>query len=307
MSEKTQKLSFAILWILASSMLAIGQTGPTAGEIRGRIVDSSGAVVPRVPVTATSESTGIAVSAETTDSGSYRFLLLRPDTYEIHVEASGFGPQIKKPVRVIVGQVTVVDFQLETGLRETLVIDITETVPLAEPDRSRQSNTIDQTYIRQLPIDRRDYLTYTLLAPGVADSEALADASDFRVAQAAHSGISFYGNNGRGNSVTVDGGEANDSGGAIRPTLSQEAVEEFQVNRSNYSAELGGASGGVINIISKSGTNFCHGSAFGFFKRTIASMLQIHSPRIWWRENLFGSSRRRTASSLARRSEDRCQ
>src|SRR5439155_4194330 len=139
------------------------------------------------------------------------------------------------------GQTSIIDFRLDLGQAET-VIDVTGTLPLAESDRSQQSNTIDEIYIRQLPIDRRDYLSYTLLAPGVADSEALADASDFRVVQAAHSGISFYGNNGRGNSVTVDGGETNDSGGGIRPTLSQEAVQEFQINRSNYSAELGSAS-----------------------------------------------------------------
>lgn len=256
----------ATLLILAGNNQAIGQSGVASGEIRGQIVDASGAVVSGISVTATSQNTGIAVSVQTGDSGDYRILSLQPDSYQVRVDASGFSPQIKKPVRVTVGDVTLVDFQLEAGRADTVVIDVTETLPLAQPDRSHQSNTIDQSYIHQLPIDRRDYLTYTLLAPGVADSEALADATDFRVVQAAHSGLSFYGNNGRGNSVTVDSGEANDPGGAIRPTLSQEAVQEFQINRSNYSAELGGASGGVINIVSKSGTNFFHGSVYGFLR-----------------------------------------
>src|SRR4030095_9868523 len=70
----------------------------------------------------------------------------------------------------------------------------------------------------------------------------------------------------RGNSVTVDGAEANDAGGGVRSTLSQEAVQEFQINRSNYAAEFGGASGGVINIVSKSGSNNFHGRVFGFFR-----------------------------------------
>jgi hypothetical protein len=105
-----------------------------------------------------------------------------------------------------------------------------------------------------------------LLAPGVVDSNALADNADFRVAQTPQSGISFYGSNGRGNSITVDGAEANDLAGGVRSTLSQEAVQEFQVNRSNYNAELGGASGGVINIVSKTGTNNVRGSVFGFFR-----------------------------------------
>src|SRR6185503_1404978 len=106
----------------------------------------------------------------------------------------------------------------------------------------------------------------TLLAPGVVDSNALADNTDFRVAQTPQSGISFYGNNGRGNSITVDGAEANDQGGGVRANLSQEAVQEFQINRSNYNAEFGGASGGVINIVSKSGSNDVHGSIFGIFR-----------------------------------------
>ncbi len=135
------------------------------------------------------------------------------------------------------------------------------------PERSRQADSFQRESLTNLPIDRRDYLTFALLAPGVADSKGLADNADFRAAQTPNSGLSFYGSNGRGNSVSVDGGEANDSGGGVRPTLSQEAVEEFQVNRSNYSAELGGASGGVVNIVSKAGSNHLHGSAFGFFRQ----------------------------------------
>lgn len=138
--------------------------------------------------------------------------------------------------------------------------------PLIEIEKTQQANTIGEAYIRQLPIDRRDYLSFTLLAPGVVDSNAFADNTDFRVTQTPQSGLSFYGSNGRGNNVTVDGAEANDDAGAVRRTLSQEAVQEFQINRSNYSAEFGGASGGVINIVSKSGTNEMHGSAFFFFR-----------------------------------------
>jgi len=100
----------------------------------------------------------------------------------------------------------------------------------------------------------------------VVDSNALADNSDFRVTQTPQSGISFYGSNGRGNSITIDGAETNDSAGGVRNTLGQDAVQEFQINRSNYSAELGGASGGVINIVSKSGGNRIRGSVFGYFR-----------------------------------------
>jgi hypothetical protein len=89
-----------------------------------------------------------------------------------------------------------------------------------------------------LPISRRHYLTFTLLIPGASNSTRLTDDQDFRVKQVPQSGLSFYGSNGRGNSVTVDGGEVNDDEGGVRLTVSQDAVQEFQINRSNYSAEL---------------------------------------------------------------------
>lgn len=107
-----------------------------------------------------------------------------------------------------------------------------------ENERSHQASTLEEQSVHNLPIDRRDHLSFTLLAPGVVDSSALADNADFRARQTPNRGLSFYGSNGRGNSVTVDGGEANDPVGGVRLTLSQEAVQEFQINRSNYSAEL---------------------------------------------------------------------
>jgi hypothetical protein len=103
--------------------------------------------------------------------------------------------------------------------------------------------------------------------PGVANSTRLADDQDFRVKQTPQSGLSFYGSNGRGNSVTVDGGEVNDDEGGVRLNVGQDDVQEFQINRSNYSAELAGASGASINIVSKFDSNILHGSIYVFFRR----------------------------------------
>src|SRR5206468_8696573 len=135
------------------------------------------------------------------------------------------------------------------------VVDVSREAAVVDTERAGQSNTIEQRYIRDLPINRRDYLTYTLLMPGVSDSTRVASDLDFRVKQTPQSGLSFYGSNGRGNSVTVDGGEFNDDAGGVRLNLSQDAVQEFQVNRSNYGADQGGAFGGAINIVTKSGSN----------------------------------------------------
>src|SRR5260370_11030046 len=107
-----------------------------------------------------------------------------------------------------------------------------------------------------------------MLDPAFSNYTRLASDQDYRVKQTPQSGLSFYGSNGRGNSVTVDGGEVNDDAGGVRLKLSQDAVQEFQVNRSNYTAEVGGANGASINIVSKSGTNNLHGNAYVVFRFT---------------------------------------
>ena len=259
------RIFLSVLMLATISIPIRAQAGGSTSEIKGRITDPNGATVSGVTVTATDAEKGVTRTATTDTDGEYRFLSLQPGTYDLKVEANGFNSIVKNGVQVTVGQISDQDFALNIG-GASATVDVTTEPPVIEVERTQQSTTISEKYIRELPIDRRDYLSFTLLAPGVVDSNALADNSDFRVAQTPQSGISFYGNNGRGNSITVDGAEANDQGGGVRSNLSQEAVQEFQINRSNYNAELGGASGGVINIVSKTGTNNLRGSVFGFFR-----------------------------------------
>jgi Carboxypeptidase regulatory-like domain len=256
----------AVLLALLSASCLFAQSGLSTGEIRGRVTDSSRALIIGSSIEVVNVNTGWTTTTKTDATGNYQATSLRPGTYELRASAAGFGGQILTPVPVTVGNFRTVDFELKPGPPAPVTINVTESLALAESQRSSQADTIDAGTLRDLPMDRHDYLSIARLVPGVADSDALADVNDYRVVQAAQSGISFHGNNGRGNSIIVDGGEANDSGGGVRPTLSQDAVEEFQVNLSNYSAELGGASGGVISIISKAGANKLHGSAYGFFR-----------------------------------------
>jgi hypothetical protein len=251
--------------ILLSLPVLFGQSNIASGELKGTVTDQSGAVVPAVSITVTNTSNNFHRVVVTDEHGEYRVLALTPGTYEVRAELTGFVTQQRAGVQVSIGEIASADFKLQVG-SSTETITVTGEAAVIETERVQQSETINENYIKHLPIDRRDYLTFTLLAPGVVDSNAMADNTDFRAAQTPQSGLSFYGSNGRGNNVTVDGAEANDSAGGVRETLSQEAVQEFQINRSNYSAELGGASGGVINIVSKSGGNATHGSVFGFFR-----------------------------------------
>jgi hypothetical protein len=259
------KIVFACLACLLMGGLANAQGVGASGDITGTVSDPSSAVIANATVTVTDVEKGTKRTVTTGNAGEYRALSLLPSTYSVSVAKTGFQTEIAKNVVVTIGQTTVVDFHMKLSTVSEAV-EVTTEPPVVETDRGHQANVIDQQFIQDLPINRRDYLTFTLLAPGVSNSTQLASNSDFRVKQTPQSGLSFYGSNGRGNSVTVDGGEANDDSGGVRLTLSQDAVQEFQVNRTNYGADLGGASGASINIVSKSGTNNLHGTAYGFFR-----------------------------------------
>lgn len=238
----------------------------SSGDIKGTVTDPNGAILPNAAIAVVGTETGLRRTAVTDDAGQYRVTNLPPATYDVSAELHGFDTEVRKGVTVTIGETVLADFQLKVAGIAGVVVNVASEAPVVDTERAAQANTVEEKYIRDLPINRRDYLSYTLLMPGVADSTRVASDQDFRVKQTPQSGLSFYGSNGRGNNVTVDGGEFNDDTGGVRPNLSQDAVQEFQINRSNYTAELGGASGASINIVSKSGSNQLHGSAFGFFR-----------------------------------------
>lgn len=236
-----------------------------SGDIKGTVTDPSGAVVTNANVTATDVAKGIKHTVATDNSGQFRLTGLQPATYSVSVSKPGFQSEIAKSVVVNVGQTSTVDFPMKVS-QVSEEVEVTAEPPVVETERGAQANVVTEQTIRELPINRRDYLTFTLLAPAVSDSTRLASDQDYRVKQTPQSGLSFYGSNGRGNSVTVDGGEVNDDAGGVRLNMGQDAVQEFQINRSNYGADLGGASGATINIVTKSGGNDVHGSLFGYFR-----------------------------------------
>jgi len=244
---------------------AFSQASSSTAELRGQVTDSAGATVPNATVTVTDVNKGTSRAVTTDAEGNYVFLNLPPSSYDLKVEtAVGFAPS-SMHIELTVGQQANITVQLGAG-KITETIDIVAGQEVVETDRTQQSSVVDVRQITNLPISRRNYLDYALLTPGVSDSDNIADASDFRVAQTPNSGLSFGGNNGRGNLIAVDGGSTNTVSGGVEQTVNQEAVQEFQVLRNSYNAEFGGASGGIVNIISKSGANRFSGSLFGLFR-----------------------------------------
>src|SRR5215813_10574796 len=257
-----RKFCFAALAVFVC-VNCFAQSQTSSGDMKGTVTDSTGAVLPGATVTVTNIDTGIERSGMSDNVGNFRFFLLPPAEYELKVQLPSFSIYTRRPVEVTVGQIVVINAVLQPAAVQQEIL-VQETSFQVETEKTHQSDTITEKQIESLPINERNFLNFSLLTPGVTDSKALVS---FSLPQAPTSGLSFLGQNGRSNNVTIDGVDNNDDAvAAVRATLSQEAVQEFQINRSNFSAECGRAGGGLINIVSKSGTNRFNGAVFAFIR-----------------------------------------
>ena len=263
----SKKLTSLLLFLLIVPVeVALPQASAATAEVRGQIADQSGASIAGATITITDTGKGTSRTVTSNEDGSYSILALQPGTYSMKVEATGFSPKSLNNIKLEVGQTASLPVQLTVGSVSAEVNVSAGETQVVEVERTQQSSVIGEIQINNLPINRRNFLDFVLLTPGVTDSDNINDSSDFRVAQTPQSGLSFGGSNGRNNSIMVDGASVDTNSGAARETVSQEAVQEFQVNRNSYSAEYGGGYGGVVNIVSKTGSNSLHGSAFGYFR-----------------------------------------
>ncbi|MGC2324118.1 MAG: carboxypeptidase regulatory-like domain-containing protein, partial [Terriglobales bacterium] len=245
-------------FVLGGLRLASAQSSVT-GAITGIVTDQSGAVIVGANVKVVNIANNAEVST-TTDSGG-RFLagLLQPSTYNVEVSAAGFGTHKYAAIIVEVGRSTTVDATLKPATTES-VITTTAEAPVVETDRSDFSTNINAATMDNSPVNTRRWSTFALTTPG-----ASADGT-FGL-------ISFRGISGLLNNNTVDGGDNNQAFFAeekgrtrISYSISEDSVQEFQVNTSNYSAEYGRAAGGVVNAVTKSGTNHFHGTAYWYYR-----------------------------------------
>jgi outer membrane receptor protein involved in Fe transport len=248
-----------MLFVLVLSASAIAQTAATA-DLRGTVKDPNGAVIQNATITVRDEARNFERSAQSNESGYFTLLSLPPGHYTMTVTAKGFARMVAKDVGLTVGQAAdyPVTMQLPTAETEVLV---TGEPLLVETAKTSTSTTIGQQRIENLPINGRNYVNFSL-----TNSQVQRDVAP-SIGAAPTSGLNFGGQRARSNAVNVDGMDAVDNGvNGIRSTLSQEGVQEFQIITNGYEAEYGRASGGVVNIITKSGTNDFHGSLFGYLR-----------------------------------------
>ena len=259
----TNRIWKTIAWLavgLSTVTASRAQTRATSADLVGIVYDQSRAVLSGATVTATNTDRNQSRSTTTDAAGRFAIPALPPGVYSVKAELAGFTAQSLQDVVLQLGAQVALEFTLGlASIAEQLTV--LASPPIVDREQTAVATVITQQQINTLPINGRDFLSFSVITPGVTrDNTPQQGAS-------ATSGLTFAGQRARSNNITVDGLDNNDIIlGSVRATFSQEAVGEFQVVTNSYSAEFGKASGGVVNIVTKSGTNVPSGNAFFFFR-----------------------------------------
>ena len=256
------QVPFLLTVLLLCGQAAFGQVQSNAADIQGTVKDGTGAVVANATVTARNPGTNISRTTTTNNDGVYRIVNVPPGDYEISVEAANFKKAVLPKITVTVGQAAEVEvITLEPGAITEIVTVSDATSEIVETSKTAVSTTIAQQQINNLPINERNYLSFALTTSTVGRDNGRP------IGPAPTTGLNFGGQRGRSNLVQVDGADNTDNSvNASRSTVSQEAVQEFQVVSNSFAAEFGRSSGGVVNVVTKSGTNEINGNIFGFLR-----------------------------------------
>src|SRR5437763_9801763 len=248
-----------VLLVLGGAAAVSAQVN--TASLSGTVFDPQNLGLKGAKVTLTNAATGAMRTAVTDDNGRYNLVGIPPGRYKMTVDGgANFGTYENPSVVLTVGESATFDPRLELkGMQQTVTVSA-ETAPI-ETTKTEVSDTVEQRRIDNLPINGRNYINFTL-----TNSQTTRDVSP-TIGPAPNSGLSIGGARARGNMVSVDGADAGDNSiNGIRSTISQEGVQEFQLILSNYNAEYGRATGGVVNIVTKSGGNEFHGDGFGYFR-----------------------------------------
>ncbi|MCX6610038.1 MAG: carboxypeptidase regulatory-like domain-containing protein, partial [Acidobacteria bacterium] len=250
-----------IMCLVFSQLSLLAQAEAGVATLSGVVLDASGATVPGAKVRVQSQEMGTQRMLESSDAGLFTAVRLPAGRYEVTIEKNGFKTLRREGLVLQVGAVLSYDVVLEVG-SSAETVNVNAETPLVESTRSQTSTNVDQRLVRDLPINGRNFLDFTILTPGVVKDPRTGD-------------LAFAGQRGPSNSLLVDGMDANCNfwgqsvgrAGFRNPySFSQDSVQEFQVNTNAYAAEFGRATGGVVNVLTKSGTNQFHGTGFWFFR-----------------------------------------
>src|SRR5712691_7429313 len=243
-----------------------------SGTILGQIQDQQGAAIGRVEVTAKSLDTGAIRKTTADDAGAYQITSVPAGSYEVSASIAGFKTEVRSGISVTVGSDVSVNFSLTVGAVSEKV-EVTAEAAQVDASSSTMGGFVNSTTIRELPLNGRDWLQLSLLQPGVNGNSA-QNQNDLSRAQRGNGlAISISGGRPTDNAFRIDGIIVNDyanagPGSSLHVNMGVDAIREFSVLTNNYSAEYGRGSGGIINAITKSGTNDVHGSAYYFHRNS---------------------------------------
>ncbi len=286
------------------AIIAWAQLG--GGSIVGVVVDGSGSPVPGAIVSARNVETSVAKTSTTNDTGYYEFPLLPAGDYVVNVEKEGFQRTTVSRFTLSTGTKPHIDVQLQLGA-VSQSIEVSSTAPLVNATTTELGVVIDNRKVTELPLNGRSFVQLVALQPGVINRNAEPVSSGAQTG--ARGGVEFNGSPALGTNYLLDGvdmsfGENNAVGdqaagsggkGAAINTVSVEAIQEFKTTSSAFSAEYGRATGGVINVTTKSGTNGFHGTLFHFFRNDALNAANFFSnrsglPKTQLRHNQFGGN-----------------
>jgi hypothetical protein len=264
----TRQIPFLMVAVSLLAIFAVAQ-GNYRAQLRGVVVDATGAVVTHATVTIRDEGTNVSSSAQTDEKGTYFFTGLRPSSYAVKVEAPGFRVTERTGVVLAVDQESSLNFSLKmAGVSATM--DVTATQPILDTDSATLGTDITSEYVKELPLANRSFFGMTFLSAGVTEVAGSGTADNYP------SGTNFASNGQRNATaeVRLDGalvsapeqGEGGNSNVYYEPLV--ESVQEFKVQNNSFSAEFGNNGGTVVNIVMKSGTNAFHGSGWYFLQRS---------------------------------------
>jgi hypothetical protein len=267
------------------AMVGNARAQTTNGTISGTVHDTSGAAMSGVNVTLKSVETGASREATTNADGEFEFVSLPAGGYDASATFTGFKTQLRQGIVLTVGANVAVNFSLSLGdVVETLVVS--EDTPQVDTTSATVSGVVNEATIRELPLNGRDWLQLATLQPGVIgglEQQSSAVSTNSRAARGNGENLYISGNRPTENLYLVDGLIVNDyangsPGSGLNVNLGVDAVREFAVLTSDYGAQYGMTSGGVVNAIFKSGTNQIHGDAFGFFRNSALDARNFFDP-----------------------------
>ncbi len=278
-----------IVIVLGFAQPAASQATAGQAQLNGTVKDPSGSVIVKATVSLRNQDTNFVYTTTTNGDGYYILANVSPGTYELSAEFTGFGKAVQKDVVLRVAQIATIDISLRVAAASE-VVEVKTEAPLIEPSRTEVSQVVATEQIQALPISGRLFTDFALLSPGVTTGRISLQST---FTDPTTTRISFGGQRDLSNSVTVDGGDnINSATGSQRATPSQEAVSEFRVVNNSFGAEYGRALGGIVNIVTKSGTNEVHGSVYEYFQNNALNAKSILTQPGFdiLRQNQFGAT-----------------